>query len=204
VHDIALWIQTVLVPWLGAPGVFVTAFLDASFVSLPQINDLLVITTAALDGWDGALAALMAACGSTLGYSVVWRLGVGGGEALLARRFGPAKVTAVRQAYQRWDVYALVLPALLPPPVPCKLFVFAAGVFGVTYVRFALTLFLARLARYGLLAGLGHLYGEQALAALHQADAWFATHGLWLVAGLVALALTLAFAWRRRAATLLL
>lgn len=205
-HDLLVWIQTVLVPWLGAPGVLVTAFLDASFVSLPQINDLLVITTAAVDGLEGALTALMAALGSTLGYSVVWRLGHGGGEALLTRRFGPAKVEAVRGAYQRWDVYALVLPALLPPPVPCKLFVFAAGVFGVPYARFALTLFLARLARYGMLACLGHLYGDQALAWLRLADGWIAAHLPWLAGAALVIVLGSMLAWRtrRRSAALLL
>ena len=28
---------------LGGPGLFVVAFLDSSFISLPQINDLLVV-----------------------------------------------------------------------------------------------------------------------------------------------------------------
>lgn len=205
-HDVVVWIQTVLVPLLGAPGLLLTAFLDASFVSLPQINDLLVITTAANDVARGLLAATLAALGSTLGYSVVWRLGVRGGEGVLARRFGSARVESARRSYQRFDVYALVLPALLPPPVPCKLFVFAAGVFGVPYARFAVTLFLARLVRYGLLVWLGHMYGASALALLRQADAWIAANLAWLSASVLAMALLLGFAWyrRRRAPELLL
>ena len=43
-HKLIGWIQFVLVPWLGAPGVFIVAFLDASFLSLPEINDVIVVT----------------------------------------------------------------------------------------------------------------------------------------------------------------
>ena len=36
------WIQTFALS-LGAPGLFVVAFLDSSFLSLPEINDLLLV-----------------------------------------------------------------------------------------------------------------------------------------------------------------
>ena len=35
-HKVVLWIQTVLVPLLGAPGMFLVAFLDSSFLSFPR------------------------------------------------------------------------------------------------------------------------------------------------------------------------
>ena len=56
---------------LGGPGLFVIAFLDSSFISLPQINDLLVVFMVLQDpGWMPYYAA-MATLGSIAGCYVI-------------------------------------------------------------------------------------------------------------------------------------
>lgn len=186
-HKIALWIQQVLVPALGPVGVFLVAFLDSSFISIPEVNDIIVITAAARHPETAWLYVLMATLGSLAGCAALWALGRRGGEAFLVKRFGAERVERARAAFQRWDVLALAVPAVLPPPMPFKIFVLSAGVFGFRWRRFALTLFIARGIRYTLWAIGGAVYGDEALAALRRTDQWFSQN----MPAVLVLALTL-------------
>lgn len=181
-HRLVLWIQQVAVPFLGPAGVFLAAFLDSSFLSLPEINDLLVVTAAARAPETAWLYVAMATFGSLAGCSTLWVLARRGGEALLVRRFGSERVARARQAFQKYDVLALALPAVLPPPMPFKLFVLGAGVFGVSFQRFALTLVVARGLRYLAWAFIGIRYGNPAMGLLRQFDSWFAQRLPWILA----------------------
>lgn len=173
-HKLLIWIQTVLVPTLGAPGVFVIAFLDSSFLSIPEINDIIIITAAAQHPGTVWLYVLFTTLGSVAGCLALWALGRRGGEAFLVKRFGRERVDRTREAFRRWDVLALALPAVLPPPMPFKIFVLSAGVFDFPWKRFVVTLFVARGLRYTAWAIGGVVYGDRALAALQRSDAWFA------------------------------
>lgn len=198
-HKLVSWVQLVLVPWLGPPGVFVVAFLDSSFLSLPEINDLIVVTSAAAHPETSWLFILMATLGSLAGCSVLWWLGRRGGEALLVRRFGAERVSRVRAAFERWEILAIAVPALLPPPMPFKVFVLSAGVFGVSPRRFAITLLVARGLRYTFWGVLGILYGDEALAILQAVDRWCSERAVVLLLSLTAaLSLLLVWMWRRR------
>ena len=168
--------QTVLVPLLGSPGMFLVAFCDSSFLSLPEINDILIVTSAAADPSSAWLAVLMTTLGSVAGCTVLWELGRRGGEAFLVKRFGTERVDRVRAAFQRYDILALAIPAVLPPPMPFKIFVLSAGVFGFPYRRFFTTLMIARGLRYTFWAILGTIYGDEALALLKRIDGWFQAH----------------------------
>lgn len=170
---LALWIQQVLVPALGPVGVLLVAFLDSSFLSIPEVNDIIVITAAARNPGTAWIYVLMATLGSLAGCAVLWGLGRRGGEAFLVKRFGASRVARTRAAFHRWDVLALALPALLPPPMPFKIFVLSAGVFGFEWRRFAVTIFLARGVRYTVWAVGGAVYGDEALALLKRTDQWF-------------------------------
>jgi membrane protein YqaA with SNARE-associated domain len=171
-HRIAIWAQTVLVPTLGPLGLFVVAFLDSSFLSLPEINDLLVVTAAIARPASAWVAVAMATLGSFGGCAVLWWLGRRGGEALLARRFGRERAERARAAFRRWDILALAVPALLPPPMPFKIFVLASGVFGFPFLRFATTILVSRGLRYASWSVLGLIYGQPALEMLRAIDAW--------------------------------
>lgn len=193
------WVQAVLLPTLGPLGLFFVAVVDSSFLSLPEINDFLVVSAALANPATVWMFVLMAALGSVVGSSLLWRIGRAGGEALLVRRFGPEWAARTQRAYRRWGLLALAVPAVLPPPMPFKVFVLASGVLGFPYARFALTLLLARGARYTFWGGMGVVYGEEARQLLLAIDAWCAERiplVLAVVAGLVLVALLVV--WRRR------
>lgn len=200
-YRVLSWIQGVLIPLLGFPGLFVVAFVDSSFLTLPEINDVLVVSAALKDPSLGWAAVALTTLGSVAGSSALWLIGRRGGEALLERRFGPERTARTRGAYRRFGILALAVPALLPPPMPFKVFVLASGVFGFPYVRFAATLLVARGARYSFWAGMGMAYGAEALRILRAFDHWVAERfALLLVAALLLLLVGLVVARRRRAA----
>lgn len=193
------WIQGVLIPQLGPMGLVAVAFLDSSFLSLPEINDLLVVSAALANPATAWLPITLITLGSVAGCSVLWFLGRRGGEPLLERRFGRERTARTREAYRRWGILALAVPAIFPPPVPFKIFVLASGVFGFPYGRFVLTLLLARGARYWFWGGMGMVFGAEALRILHAVDGWTAQR-LPLVLGVAAtLALVALLVARRRA-----
>ena len=199
-HKVVLWIQSVVLPTLGPAGLFLVAFCDSSFLSLPEINDILVVTSCSLDPRSAWIPITMATLGSLAGCSVLWEIGRRGGEPLLERRFGKAQVARTRTAFERWDLLALIVPALLPPPMPFKIFVLSAGVFGVPWRRFAGTLILARGLRYVFWGLMGIVYGDEALQLLRAVDAWFSEWGLELLGVTAAAALVALAIWavRRR------
>jgi membrane protein YqaA with SNARE-associated domain len=197
-HKVVLWVQTVLVPMLGAPGMFVVAFLDSSFLSFPEINDILLVTSSHIHPQRAWLYATMTTLGSVAGCLVMWEVGRRTGEAVLARRFGRARFERAENALRRWGVLTVAIPALFPPPMPFKIFVVASGVVGVPVRRLALTLLLARGVRYAFWAAMGAYYGDEALEWLERFDAWFAERwvSMLLIAGVLVLAILLAV-WAR-------
>src|SRR6185503_7725766 len=172
-HKLFVWVQEVVIPFLGAPGLFVAAFLDSSFLSIPEVNDFLMVTSCAAHPERAWLYVSMTTLGSLAGCSVLWWLGKRGGEGFLVRRFGPARVEQTRNRFKRWDVLTLAIPSILPPPVPFKIFVLSAGVFGIPYRRVAVTLIVARGLRYLFWGGMGIVYGDEALSFLRSVDHWF-------------------------------
>lgn len=174
-HSLAVWIETVLVPFLGPPGLFIAALLDA-FLFLPEINDILVISWSAARPQTAWLSVAMVTLGSLTGCSALWWVGVRGGEPFLERRFGKERVERTRDTFQRWDLLALAVTAVMPPPVPFKVFVFSAGVFGISFRRFVVTVLVARGLRYTAWAAMGVIYGDRALMQLRGVDAWFEAH----------------------------
>ena len=138
------WIQGVLVPTLGPAGLFLVAFLDSSFLSIPEINDILVISAAIAHPATAWIPVLMATLGSLAGCLALYVIGKRGEETLLVKRFGLEKTRRARAAFDRFEVLTLAVPAMLPPPMPFKIFVLAAGVFEVPLRRFVITLLVAR------------------------------------------------------------
>lgn len=148
---------------LGGPGLFATAFLDASFVSLPQINDLLVVLMVTRNkAWMPYYAA-MATLGSVAGCYVIYLLAEKGGEAFLRKRLKAGHMERALALYQKHGLMALIVPGLLPPPAPFKLFVLAAGVADVTPGRFVLGIAISRGIRFLALGTLAIFYGDVAL-----------------------------------------
>lgn len=181
---------------LGGLGLFILAALDSSFLSFPQVNDLLIIYLSTKYPARMPYYAGMTTAGSLLGcyllYAVAWR----GGEAFLRRRFSGARVNRGLALYQRHGLLAVIVPSLLPPPVPFKLFVLLAGAARVSPLKFGAAIVIGRGIRYFGQGYLAVLYGERA-AAMVQA------HGTAVGLGLAGLALVLGviyYLWRTKAA----
>ncbi len=150
---------------LGAPGLFLISFLDSSILSFPIINDLLLIELSIQHPLRMPLYAFMAATGSVLGCVLLYFLARKGGEALFHRKAGE-RAHSIRQWVECNGFLGMLVAALLPPPTPFKIFVFAAGVFEVPIWSFTSAISLARAIRY---FGVGYLavrYGDQALPFL--------------------------------------
>lgn len=150
---------------LGAPGLLLISFLDSSVLSFPIINDFLLIELSIQHPARMPLYALMAATGSVLGCVVLYFLARMGGEAYFHRKAG-ARGHAIRHWVERNGFGGMLIAALLPPPTPFKIFVFAAGVFEAPVLGFTAAITLARLFRY---FGVGYLavrYGADALPYL--------------------------------------
>jgi membrane protein YqaA with SNARE-associated domain len=159
------WIGSIALA-LGAPGLFLVAFLDSSFLSLPEINDLLLIWMVTRHKGRIVLYAAGSMLGSIAGSFVLYYLGRKGGDALVRRRFGQERVERALAAVRRNGMMAVLIPSFLPPPAPLKIFVLLAGVAGISASRFALAIGIGRGIRYfgeGLLAV---RYGDQATAYL--------------------------------------
>jgi len=150
---------------LGAPGLFLISFLDSSVLSFPIINDFLLIELAIQHPRRMPLYALMAAAGSVLGCVLLYYLARMGGEAYFHRKAG-ARAQAIRHWVERNGFGGMLIAALLPPPTPFKVFVFAAGVFEAPVFGFTAAITVARLFRY---FGVGYLavrYGLDAMPYL--------------------------------------
>ena len=148
---------------LGGPGLFVVAFLDSSFISLPQINDLLVVLMVVRNKTLMPYYAGMATAGSVAGCYVLYLIAERGGEAFLAKRIKAGHTERALALYRRRGVLALMVPAILPPPAPFKLFVLLAGVAEVRPLQFIWSIAVARGLRYLVLGALAVRYGDFAL-----------------------------------------
>jgi len=149
---------------LGAPGLFLIAFLDSSFLSLPEIADLLVVYMVTHHKSRAVLYAASTTVGSIAGCLVMYGIGKKGGDALMRKRFATDKVDRAMALFQRYGVLAVLVPSLLPPPAPFKIFVLLAGAAHIEVRKFILAIAIGRGVRYLVLAILAVEYGDRALA----------------------------------------
>jgi membrane protein YqaA with SNARE-associated domain len=115
-------------------------------------------------------------------------------EHWVAKRFSAERLERTMKTFQRYGVMAVLIPSLLPPPAPFKVFVLLAGVADISVGRFVLAVALGRGVRYfgeGLLAV---WYGDAAMEFI-QANGQPIALGL---VGLLVIGLT-AYLLRKRA-----
>lgn len=167
---------------LGGVGLFIIALLDSSFLSFPQVNDVLIILLSTKYPERMPFYAAMTTLGSVIGCYLLYGVARRGGEVFMRKRLKGRYVDRAIALYQRHGLLAVVVPSLLPPPVPFKVFVLLAGAASVSPVRFGLAVALGRSIRYFGQGYLAVLYGEQA------AD-FMKTHGSAIGIGLALAAL---------------
>jgi membrane protein YqaA with SNARE-associated domain len=183
--------------YVAGPAMIVIGALDSSLLSLPEINDYLVVMRCWSDPKSVFYFPLFAALGSVLGCTLLYTIMRRGGQAILRRRFRAEHIERVERAYARYGFLALAVPALLPPPLPFKIFVATAGALEYPRWRFMVTIMIARTLRYLIEGTLAIYYGRHVLEFLRD-------YGLTIlacVAAACALALLIYFAlnrWRLR------
>lgn len=147
---------------LGGVGLFVIAALDSSFLSFPQVNDLLIIVLSTKYPSRMPYYAGMTTAGSLIGCFALYVVARRGGEVFLRKRLKGRYVDRAFGLYQRFGLLAVIVPALLPPPVPFKVFVLLAGAAAVSPWRFGVAIVIGRGIRYFGQGYLAVLYGERA------------------------------------------
>src|SRR5476649_511070 len=153
---------------LGGPGLFLVAFLDSSFLPLPGITDVLLVITVTRHPSGMLWYVAMTVVGSVFGCLALHYLGRKGGEALVRKKFTGEKVERAMAALQRNGVMAVLVPCLLPPPAPFKIFILLAGVVGISATRLAIAIAIGRGVRYLALGLLAVAYGDRAMAYMRE------------------------------------
>lgn len=147
-HILADWklvILPALLKW-GIWGVGAVAVLDSSSIPVPMDAILAIYV------WNDKphfwLYCLMAAAGSAIGGLLPYGLGRAGGELFLLKRVDRARFERLRDRFERQEFLAVMIPSMMPPPTPWKMFVFASGVFEMRVPDFLLAVFAGRMVRW--------------------------------------------------------
>jgi membrane protein YqaA with SNARE-associated domain len=149
--------------YLAAPAMIIIGALDSSLLSLPEINDYLVIGRCIKSHSAVFYFPLFAATGSVLGCYLLYSIMRRGGQAVLRKRFSLDNIRRAERAYERFGFLAIAVPAVLPPPLPFKIFVATAGTLEYPRWKFLLTVMLARSLRYYVEGILAVIYGRRVL-----------------------------------------
>ena len=193
-EEFAAWLQPILERF-GGVGMAIMAFIDCSFVSMPNISDLLIIWQTIQHPERWWYYAAMTTLGSVAGSMVIYEIGRRSGNAFLLKRFKPEYLAHVRALFARYGMWVIAVVAMLPPPAPYKVFVLLAGVGGVGPGMFALAVVIGRGLRYAIEGWLARVYGAAATDLIKENAT---AVSLWLLG--LTIAAGLAFIWWRRRA----
>lgn len=167
--SIARWLEVNVIGlplYFAAPAMVIIGALDSSLLSLPEINDYLVVGRCIKDPTAAYYFPLFAATGSVLGCNLLYTIVRRGGQAVLRKKFPVASIKRVERAYERFGFLAIGIPAILPPPLPFKIFVATAGALEYPRWKFLLTVMIARSFRYYVEGILAVFYGRRVLLFL--------------------------------------
>jgi len=170
--------------------VFAIAAVDSALLGMPV--DAVVVGYVYNDRKRFAFYVVMAALGSALGSIPLYLIGYLGGEEVLRRRISAARFNKVHRSFEKHEFLALMLPAMLPPPTPFKLFVLGAAVFEMRWTHFLMAIFAGRLVRFTFWSLLALVYGPQ---IVELAGNLFRRHFYWVLG---AVAAGLFFWWQLR------
>lgn len=167
--SIVLWIQSFVIGvpmYIAAPAMVVVGTLDSSLLSLPEINDYLVVMRCFNQPSAVFYFPLFAALGSVIGCNILYSITRKGGEKLLLKRFRKEHVEKVKKAYERFGFLTIAVPSMLPPPTPFKVFVATAGALQYPRWKFMATVMIARSLRYYIEGILAIFFGTLVLEFL--------------------------------------
>jgi membrane protein YqaA with SNARE-associated domain len=153
---------------LGGPGLALIALLDSSFLSFPQVNDVLMVVLSTRQPDRMLWYASTTTLGSVVGCLLLQLVAARGGAAVLQRGFSDATLDRVRHVTRQYGMAGVIVPAMLPPPTPFKLCVVMAGLSGMSASRLAVSVAIGRGLRYLVTGWLAVQYGEQAWTVLQE------------------------------------
>src|SRR3984893_9676333 len=119
----------------GSLSLFALSFLDSILLPLPSVNDVLLIELCIQSPLRMPYYAALATIGSLTGSVLLYFIARKGEEAAFHKKAG-SQAPQIRHWIERNGFVTLTIAALLPPPTPFKLFVLAAGVFGMPLASF--------------------------------------------------------------------
>ncbi len=184
---------------LGGTGLGVIAFLDSSFLSFPEVVDLLMVGLIAKYPDRMLWYAFWPTVGSIAGAYTIYAMARRGGEAFLRRRLHERHVDRAFALFRKYGLLVVAIPSIMPPPVPFKIFILAAGAARVKPLDFLIAITLGRGIRYFGEALLAAWYGEAAIAMM---ESFVADHGVAVLATVAAVTvgggLWIWYAGRRR------
>jgi membrane protein DedA with SNARE-associated domain len=145
----------------GGLGVMILAIADSSFLSIPEGNDLLIVILSTGGSWSNmAYYVGLTITGSVMGCLLLYYVGRKGGNPLLRRRFSPKSIERAEKLFERYGILTVVIPSILPPPMPFKIFVLSSGVFRLKPWEFLAAVAVGRTVRYAMWGILAVLYGN--------------------------------------------
>ncbi len=160
------------------------AAVDGSFMGLPL--DAIFVGYVYNDRSRFLMYVLLASAGSALGSIVLYVIGYLGGEMLLRKRMSPERFEKIHASFERHEFWALMFPAMLPPPMPFKIVVLAAAAFEMNFWHFLLAIFAGRFVRFLIEALLTFWFGPEIVTVTGNLFAHHFVAILVGVAGLVA------------------
>ena len=153
---------------LGGWALLLIAFFDSSFLSLPEVSDILIISLSIKNPELMFYYCAMTTIGSVLGCLALFYVGHRGGTVLLKKKYAARHLKTIVSWHQRFEFLTIMIPAILPPPTPFKIFVISAGVLKMNPKKFILSVALGRSIRYFLEGYLAVQYGEKVLNHLKE------------------------------------
>jgi membrane protein DedA with SNARE-associated domain len=174
-------------------GILILSILDSSGVPVAGVFDALLILIAVEKPSVAWLCAGFAVAGSTVGNTILFWAARKGGSGFMRKAAPEGRAARFRTWFRRYGMVTVFIPALIPIPMPLKLFVISAGVTGTALTEFVGVVLAARVLRYFGEAWLGVTLGQESTTFL-TAHAWH------FVAGAVLLFLVLYgfILWRDR------
>ena len=167
------------------------AAVDGSFMGMPL--DAIFVGYVYHDRSRFLMYVLLASAGSALGSIVLYVIGYTGGEMLLRKRLSAERFEKIHESFDRHEFWALMFPAMLPPPTPFKIVVLAAAAFEMNFAHFLLAIFLGRFVRFLIEALLTLWFGPQIVMLT---GTLFAHHFVWILVG-VGVLVGVWLIWRR-------
>ena len=145
----------------GVWGIGALAVIDSSTIPVPI--DAMLIDYVANDHRRFLLYCFMAAFGSAIGSLLPYYLGRAGGELFLLKRINRQRYEQMRDRFEKQEFLAIMVPAMMPPPMPVKVFEFAAGVFEMKPLWFFSAILVGKFIRFLIWAIITITYGPAIL-----------------------------------------